>query len=66
MYICPTCNRKFKTGEEVAKHSLSCWRQHNPNHRSKPAPRSDDIVHIEINDDVVKFFKDLNNADSKT
>ena len=57
MYICPTCNRTFKTADDVAKHSLGCWREHNPNHKSKPAPRSEDIVTREISDELANFFK---------
>ena len=56
MYICPTCNREFSTEEGVAKHFLSCWKEQNPYHQSKPAPRSKDINTMEINDDVMNFF----------
>ena len=62
MYICPTCNKQFDTEELITKHSLKCWREHNPNHKSKSAPHSEDIVHREINDDVLNFFKGINNA----
>ena len=34
MYICPTCQKQFDNSEDVAKHSLKCWREHNPNHKS--------------------------------
>ena len=56
MYICPTCNRGFSTKEGVAKHFLSCWKEQNPYHQSKPAPRSEDINTMEINDDIMNFF----------
>lgn len=56
MYICPTCNREFSTEEGVAKHFLSCWKEQNPYHQSKPAPRSKDINTMEINDDVMNFL----------
>ena len=59
MYICPICNRQFYTSEKVAKHSLDCWREQNPNHKSKDAPRSEDIVNRHINDDLVNFFNSL-------
>jgi hypothetical protein len=57
MYICPTCNQTFESADDVAKHSLGCWREHNPNHKSKPAPRSEDIVTREISDELANFFK---------
>ena len=56
MYICPTCNREFTTEENVVKHFLKCWKEKNPNHQSKPAPRSPDINTREVNDDVMNFF----------
>ena len=56
MYICPTCSRQFKNAEDVAKHSLQCWREQNPYHISKPAPRSDDIVNRTMNEDIANFF----------
>ena len=59
MYICPTCNRKFEQADDVAKHSLSCWREHNPNHQSKPAPRSQDITKRKINNELMNFFAEL-------
>lgn len=56
MYICPICNRGFKNPEAIAKHSLQCWREHNPNHQSKPAPCKGNITIQEINEDVSNFF----------
>jgi len=56
MYSCPICNRIFESEEGVAKHSLKCWKEQNPYHQSKPAPRSDDIVEREVSDDVLNFF----------
>ena len=64
MYICPTCNKEFDTEIAITQHSLKCWREHNPNHKSKPAPRSENIVNREINDDVINFFKGISNARS--
>lgn len=57
MYICPTCRQQFNTEEEVVSHSLKCWREHNPNHKSKPAPQNEDIVTRSINEDVANFFE---------
>ena len=59
MYICPTCNKKFNTAEQVAKHSLKCWKEHNPNHRSKEAPHSENIIEREIDSNVLNFFTSL-------
>ena len=55
MYICPICNKEFEKEESITKHSLQCWRKHNPGHKSKPAPR-DTITRQEMNEDVVNFF----------
>lgn len=60
MYICPTCQKEFKTDVEVSKHYLKCWKEHNPNHKSTPAPRSEDIVVArEVDDGVLDFFNSL-------
>lgn len=58
-YICPTCNKEFDTDEEVSKHFLKCWKDNNPHHKSKPAPRSEDINTSEISDDIANFFASL-------
>ena len=49
MYICPICNEKFETEELITKHSLRCWREHNPNYKSQPAPCKGNITKQEIN-----------------
>ena len=56
MFICPTCVREFKTEELIQKHFLSCWKEHHSCHKSKDAPRSEDIVTREVNEDVLNFF----------
>lgn len=56
MYICPTCNREFIEEDKLTKHFLSCWKQKNPNHKPKPAPRSEDIVTRKADADVFSFF----------
>lgn len=43
MYICPTCCKEFEKEEVLVKHFLKCWKDKNPNHQSKSAPRSEDI-----------------------
>jgi len=55
MYICPICNRGYKNPDDVAKHSLQCWREHNPNHESKHAPCKT-TTEREVSEDVVNFF----------
>ena len=55
MYICPICNQSFQTEELITKHSLRCWRAHNPNQKSKPAPRTI-VTNQEMNEDVANFF----------
>ena len=56
MWICPTCQRIFQSKEQVVEHSLKCWREHNPNHISKSAPHSEDVVVKTMNNDVANFF----------
>lgn len=58
-YICPICGQEFIKSEDVAKHSLACWREQNPNHKSKPAPRGEDKNYYEISEDAVAFFDAL-------
>jgi len=58
-YVCPTCDKEFNTDEEVSKHFLKCWKNNNPYHKSKSAPRSEDINTREINEDIAKFFVSL-------
>ena len=57
MFICPTCSKQFDTDDALVKHFLRCWKEQNPNHKSKSAPRSEDINTREISDDILNFFK---------
>lgn len=59
MYLCSICKKEFETKELIAKHSLKCWREHNPYHKSKPAPHTTDINERRINDEVSNFFANL-------
>lgn len=59
MFICPTCRSAFATEEILTKHFLRCWRKHNPNHKSKPAPCKGNTTQREMNDDVANFFARL-------
>ena len=56
MYICPICNKSFENEEAIAKHSLKCWREKNPYHKSKPAPRSESITERKVNEEILDFF----------
>lgn len=56
MYICPTCQKEFSTENEVSKHFLNCWKEKNPNHKSNPAPRSEDVVVRQLDNDIADFF----------
>lgn len=59
MYICPTCNQSFKTEDIIVKHYLKCWKEEHPYHISKEAPRSEDKITRVVNNDIMKFFKNL-------
>lgn len=59
MFICPTCKREFAKEEMIAKHFLSCWKEHNPNHRSKDAPSSETIIVREVNSDIENFLSNF-------
>ena len=56
MYICPTCNRLFNEEKILVKHMSKCWKEKNPNSKSKPAPRSEDINVREANSEIMNFF----------
>ena len=58
-YVCPTCKQEFDNEEMLVKHFLKCWSSSNPQHKSKPAPRSADVVTTTVNDDVSEFFSSL-------
>ena len=58
-YICPTCGKEFDDEERVSKHFLKCWKEQNPHHKSKPAPRSEDINTSEITNEMFDFFNSL-------
>lgn len=56
MYICPTCGKQFENNTTLTRHFLACWKEKHPNHKSKPAPRSEDINTSETNEEVTNFF----------
>ena len=56
MYICPTCSKEIESEEVLVKHFLKCWKEKNPCHQAKSAPRSEDINTREVSDDIANFF----------
>lgn len=56
MYICPVCKGEYATEPLIQKHFLSCWKERHPNVKSKPAPRSEDIVTREVSNETLDFF----------
>lgn len=59
MYVCPTCSKEFKTEDGVRKHMLKCWKEIHPYHKSKDAPRSENIITREVSNDIMDFFNSL-------
>lgn len=56
MFICPICKREYEKEELVVKCLSRCYKEEHPYQKSKPAPRSEDIVVREINEDILSFF----------
>ena len=59
IYICPTFNKEFDIEDKISKHFLQCWKKDNPHHKSKPAPRSENITTTKMSDDMTNFFASL-------
>lgn len=61
MYICPVCKCEFEDEKEsrMARHFLRCWKENNPNHKSNTIEPSETIETREVNNNVMNFFKDL-------
>lgn len=64
MFICPTCGKEFNNEELIRSHFLACWKEQHPYHKSKSAPRSKDVVTREVNNDIINFFKEINDGRS--
>lgn len=62
MFICPNCNKEFATEEEIKKHTMPCWRRHNPNYKSKEAPQGETVVTKSVNSDIMNFFDSFRKA----
>ena len=56
MFICPTCGKHYDKEVRLTKHMLQCWKELHPYHKSKPAPRSEDINTREDSDEILNFF----------
>ena len=56
MFVCPTCGKQFDAEEILVKHYLKCWKEKNPYHQSKSAPRSEDINTREDNQAILDLF----------
>lgn len=59
MYICPECKREFGSENGIKAHFLACWRERHPGHKPKDAPRSEDIIIRQADNDVFNFFRGL-------
>ena len=55
MYICSICNKGFESEQSIVKHSLQCWRLHNPNYKVQSAPCKCNTKR-QINNDILNFF----------
>ena len=55
MYICSTCGKELPTEPKIVKHFLTCWKEHNPRHKSKSVPHSES-TNTQINSDMKEFF----------
>ena len=64
IYICPDCGKEYETEQDITKHFMKCWKDNNPHHKSKPAPRSADINVSTANDDIIQFFNSLKGEDT--
>lgn len=65
MFFCPTCQKEFMEEEKLVKHMSKCWREKNPSHKSKPAPRGEDCVTRKMSNDAQDFFNSFIKEDVK-
>ena len=57
MFVCSTCGKQFDTKDALTNHFMKCWKEQHPYHKSKPAPRSEDINTREDNQEILNFFQ---------
>lgn len=62
MYFCSCCGKPYEEEEKLVQHFSKCWKEKNPYHQSKEAPRGVDIETREVNSDIADFFRSLNNV----
>ena len=59
MFICPVCHKEFDSEQKVAHHYLACWKENALPHKSKDAPRSEDINTCNGADVMQNFMEGL-------
>lgn len=55
MFVCPICQREYRTDAAVAKCFLSCWKDKNPTHESNSAPKYEETIR-NVSNAVADFF----------
>ena len=63
-YICPDCGKEYNAEQEITKHFMKCWKDNNPHHKSKAAPRSADRHTSTVSDDIAQFFNSFGKENS--
>ena len=56
MYICPTCQKEIETEKDMRKHSLNCWKEQHPYHKSTPVPQGETVTIRKVDNQVLNFF----------
>ena len=56
MFVCSICSKQFESKDEIKKHFLRCWKEQHPYHKSKSAPRSEDVNTREDSQEILNFF----------
>lgn len=59
MYFCSCCGKPYEKEEKLVQHFSKCWKEKNPCHHSKDAPRSEDIVTIVNSESLLNFLERL-------
>lgn len=55
MFVCPICQREYRTDAAVAKCFLACWKDKNPTHESNSVPKYEETIR-NVSNDVADFF----------
>jgi hypothetical protein len=64
MFICPVCKKQYEKDQDVAKCFLKCWKEQNPVHKSKNAPKSEDKIERQCEESVLNFFEKFNKGEA--